>query len=266
MRGIWVTWENQIRNRGISSALGFDLYEIVCDKNPLWRYLISSFKTISITRKTKPDVIVVQNPSIALALLGLLLKRAFGCRLVVDAHYLGIYPLEGRSQFLTAVSKVLQRGADLTLITNDRHRGVVSANGGRAFVLPDRLPADRLCGRFPVDRGTSIAYICSFQEDEPYIEVIEAARQIPKDICIYFTGNHRNRLDGVRIPENVRLLGFLPEEEYWSLLSSCDLIMDLTKWEWCLVCGAYEGCLCRSRSYCPIPGQQGPTSVVGAFT
>ena len=36
------------------------------------------------------------------------------------------------------------------------------------------------------------------------------------------------------------MLGFVPEVKYWELLSSVDIVMDLTTREACLVCGAYE--------------------------
>jgi glycosyltransferase involved in cell wall biosynthesis len=39
----------------------------------------------------------------------------------------------------------------------------------------------------------------------------------------------------------VKLLGFIPDDTFWALLESSDLIMDLTLREGCLVCGAYEG-------------------------
>lgn len=241
MRGIWVTWENQIRNRGISSSLGLDLHEITCRKNRLQRYLFSFIRTLRVISENKPKIVAVQNPSIILALLALGLKKLLGYCLIVDAHNAGIFPLEGRSCLLMGISRLLQRGADLTLVTNDRLREIVSSNGGRAFVLPDRIPAARQCGRFPVDSGTSIAFICTFKEDEPYREVIEAAGEIAEDVHIYFTGNYGNKMEGVQLPGNVTLLGFLSEDDYWSLLASCDFIMDLTKREWCLVCGAYEG-------------------------
>jgi hypothetical protein len=42
------------------------------------------------------------------------------------------------------------------------------------------------------------------------------------------------------LPENIILTGFLTENDYWKLIISVDLIIDLTFRENCLVCGAYE--------------------------
>ncbi|MCI5162036.1 MAG: hypothetical protein D3917_08435, partial [Candidatus Electrothrix sp. AX5] len=41
-------------------------------------------------------------------------------------------------------------------------------------------------------------------------------------------------------PMQIRLTGFLSEKDYYDLLNSVDLVMDLTSMENCLVCGAYE--------------------------
>jgi trehalose-6-phosphate synthase len=88
---------------------------------------------------------------------------------------------------------------------------------------------------------TNLACICTFCEDEPYQEIIQAATLTTNDVAIYFTGKYEGKIDTTNIPLNVKLLGFLSEDEYWSLLASSDIIIDLTLRENCLVCGAYEG-------------------------
>lgn len=55
------------------------------------------------------------------------------------------------------------------------------------------------------------------------------------------TGKYEGKISKNTVPSNVKLLGYLDDEKYWSLLASADVIMDLTKREKCLVCGAYEG-------------------------
>ena len=42
------------------------------------------------------------------------------------------------------------------------------------------------------------------------------------------------------MPSNITLTGYLSEDKYISLLLSCDVVIDLTTRENCLVCGAYE--------------------------
>ncbi len=240
MKGIWITWEIQRRNKGISAALKWPLYEITCS-GPRWRrYLYCVAKTIQVILKERPRVIVAQNPSILLAILVVLMKKVFGYRAVVDAHNSGIYPLEGESKAVMYVSRWLQRHADLTIVTNDHLRCGVEANRGRGVVLPDRLPDVPEIRPYPLTGRVNLAYICTYNTDEPFMEVFQAARSLPGDVVIYVTGRYNGKIDRSTVPDNVKLLGFVPDHEFWSLLSSVDFIIDLTFRENCLVCGAYE--------------------------
>ena len=241
MKGIWVTWEFQRRNRGISLALGWPLYEIVIEKHRILRYFCSAMETIKVMNKERPDFVAAQNPSIVLALLTILLKPFFRYKTLIDAHNSGICPEEGKSLALTLVSKWLQRNADLTIVTNEDLKFVVESNGGVAFVLPDRLPQVPDETSHPLDGRFNIVYICTYNVDEPYKEVLDAARMIPGDVMIYITGKCQGKVDPHCVPGNVKLVGFLPDDEFWALLFSSDFIMDLTLREGCLLCGAYEG-------------------------
>jgi len=242
MKGIWISWERHRRNIGISNALGFELFEIIIEENRLWRYICSSLKTVSIIIKEKPDIVVSQNPSIVLSLLVVFLKKLLGYKAIVDAHNSGIFPLEGKYRFLNLLSKIVQKKADITIVTNKELKNIVEKNGGKGFVLPDKIP--KVCEKLeklPLEDGFNIVYICSWVEDEPFDEVIKAAYLIPTNIFLYFTGNYKGKVQKYSLPENVRLLGYISEKHYWNLLFSSDAIMDLTKRENCLVCGAYEG-------------------------
>jgi glycosyltransferase involved in cell wall biosynthesis len=242
MHGIWITWEKQRRNVSISSAIGFPLFEIIINKKRLSRYFISIYKTIEIIIKERPQILIVQNPSIVLAATTVLIKKIFGYFLVVDSHNSGIFPAEGNNDLLMLMSNLIQRFADLTIITNDEIASEVKKNGGRFFILPDRIPdipeglkIDKLKGRI------NLAFICTFSSDEPFNEVIDSAKYIPDDVYIYVTGKYQNKIDMNRVPNNVILMGFIPDDDYWSLLNSVDIVIDLTTRESCLVCGAYEG-------------------------
>ncbi len=240
--GIWITWECQRRNSGISSALEWPFYEMIDGSPRLIRYARLIFRTVQVLLREKPRVVCVQNPSIVLALLGVLGKRIMGYRCVVDAHNSGLMPLEGRSGFLLKIARWLQRHADLTIVTNEEMKALVEKNGGRAVVLPDRLPQVPSTGPTATARGDSsiVTYVCTFSEDEPYNEVIEAAGLLDRNVMVYITGNHRDRIEKKSLPPNVELTGFIDETAYWSLLASSNAVMVLTLREGCLVCGAYE--------------------------
>jgi glycosyltransferase involved in cell wall biosynthesis len=240
-KAIWLTWEVQRRNLGISSGLGIRQYTIDSGRPRLLRYLESIAKTIAILQHEKPEVVFAQNPSTVLALLLLLIKPFCLKKVVLDAHNTGIFLLEQRYTLLNRISEFIQKKADLTLVTNEGMQREIERNGGRARVIFDRIPIAGESRRPALREGWSLVFVCSFAKDEPYQSVFDCARRLPPGITIYVTGNHRGKVDAGAVPDNVVLTGFLTEVDYWGLLGACDIIMDLTTLSDCLVCGAYEG-------------------------
>lgn len=244
MNGIWITWENQRRNRELSRALGMELFEMAyidAIKNCLKKYLSGLAKTLVVLFKRKLDLTVCQNPSLILSFFLILTKGVIRQKVCVDAHNSGLFPSEGRSRFLGLLSRFVQRLADLTLVSNEALKKHVEANGGRAFVLPDRIPQFLETKKQELKGLYNLLFICSYAADEPYEMLFNAARSIDPEIVIYVTGNYQKR--GIKpedLPSNIILTGFLPEDEYIRMLNSVDGTIDLTTRENCLVCGAYE--------------------------
>jgi glycosyltransferase involved in cell wall biosynthesis len=179
-----------------------------------------------------------------LAFIATLYRKLKDIRIIVDAHNAGIRPLNGEYRVLNAFANYIVRHADITIVTNDNLATIVKSKGGSPFVLPDRIPEfegylpekSDLRGRF------NVFFICTFSNDEPYLEVISAGKLLDKNTVIYISGNPKSHIGKIKadIPDNVVPTGYLPEEEYLRMMSSCDLILDLTTREDCLVCGAYE--------------------------
>jgi hypothetical protein len=237
---IWITWEFHRRNRGISEALGCSLYEIINENNMIFRYLYSFVKTVVIIQKEKPKILIVQNPSIFLSLLAVLIKPIYSYQLIVDAHNSGIYPCEGKYKILSYISVYIQKKSNIVLVTNENLAHNVRKNKGNPVVMPDCIPKIQNISKTELDGKFCVVFITTYNVDEPYLEVINAAKMIDKKIVIYFTGNPKNKLDSIDIPYNVKICGFLREDNYWKLLRSCSIVMDLTTRKDCLVCGAYE--------------------------
>lgn len=241
---IWITWENQRRNRELSQALNarlFELKEIDRIKNPVRKYFFALFKTMCILVKERPIRVFCQNPSIVLSTFMVTLAKIIPLRVIVDAHNAGLFPLEGRSDFLKTLSWYVIRRATLNIVTNQGLSDYVKLNGGKAFILQDKVPSipltplKKLVGKF------NLLFICSYGADEPYNDVFKAAETIDPSIHIYVTGNYEKKnVDPLKLPENVTLLGYIPENEYAQMLNSVDATIDLTTREDCLVCGAYE--------------------------
>ncbi|MBI5193532.1 MAG: glycosyltransferase [Nitrospirae bacterium] len=140
------------------------------------------------------------------------------------------------------MSRFIQRHADITIVTNSFLKDIVEQNGGKGFVLPDKIPNLSPTGEIKLKGHTNVVFICSFSWDEPYLEVINAGNLLDKNIVIYITGDNKKATNTLprELPENIILTGFLSECEYVNLLNAADIIIDLTTREGCLLCGAYE--------------------------
>lgn len=240
---IWLTWENQRRNHSLSQRLGVDLFKLEYNAPRYKRYPVLVTRTLQLLHSFSPRLIFVQNPSLLLALLVVLYGRTRHIPVVVDAHNSGVYPFEKKHTWATKLSFFLFRKADLTIVTNQALKIYVERHGGHACVVPDPIPdidqpakLKKLAGEF------NVMFICTWAEDEPYLEVINAARMLEPGTTIYITGNSKGRESaaGSDLPDNVVLTGFIPEDQFQELLWSCDAVMDLTLRDDCLVCGAYE--------------------------
>jgi len=239
---LWITWEIQRRNRSLSTELSAQFIEIVSNRHRIIRYLTSIYKTLASIRRYRPEILFVQNPSLMLALLAVIYHKITKLPVVVDAHNAGIFPPVKDQSILSALTKYVLKNTPLTIVTNHNLAEYVTSIGGRATVLPDPLPEISNDGSRKILKGRiNVLFICTWANDEPYQNVIEAGRLVDRDIFIYITGNSKGKeLAATPLPENVILTGFVSEADFISMLFNCDLILDLTTREDCLVCGAYE--------------------------
>ena len=245
---LWITWEYQRRNVSLSEVLNMSLRQFDVLYGGIRRYAVLLFYTLVTFLKERPALVVAQNPSLILALFAVYYGRLVRTPVVVDAHNAGIYPelfirgSERTSYWLKRLSWHLFRKARFTIVTNSGLKEYVESHGGRAVVLPDRVPVLPFKQKPVSLKGrANILCICSYDVDEPYMEVLAAARQISPQICIYLTGRYKGKENLPSIaPPNVIFTGYLPEEDFVDLLRSCDVVLDLTLLEDCLVCGAYE--------------------------
>jgi len=238
---VWITWEVQIRNRSMAKALDIPLFEILSNKSRALKYPELIYKTLKVIRSEKIKILFVQNPSIVLSFLAIILKSIFKLTIVVDAHNSGIYPLEGRNRFLNFIAKFISKNADYVIVSNTYLADVVRAWKGEPIVIPDPIPKLHLISTDKMKpQKPYIFFVCTWADDEPFEAVIEAAKTI--DIDIYFTGNYKKIFkDAIPdVPTNVKLLGFVSEESYIEYFYHSIVAMDLTTRENCLVCGAYE--------------------------
>lgn len=238
---VWITWENQIRNKSLSARLEADFHPIVYRGNALFRYAICSVKTMKLLFKYRNGIVFVQNPSIILSLIAVLFSEVLRYTVIIDAHNAGVFP----GNKLQAVANFINKKADYVIVTNQGLADYICKLGGRPIILPDPLPdvsvkwePKNIFTDIPL---SSVMAICSWASDEPYLEIIKAAKFLP-EIVFYITGNSKGKesvYEG-NLPPNLVITGYISDEDYHNLLARCGIILDLTTREDCLVCGAYE--------------------------
>lgn len=239
-----VTWEHHRRMLELSDWLGLELQELSTTHRGLRRYLALGLETWRLLRRTRPATVFVQNPSLILATLALLARPFCGrYRVIVDAHNEAVTPFTFAHWPLRWLARRALRLADVTVVTNAALAQIVTAAGGRALVLPDRLPRAPVSPRtLPLSQPIDVMVVATYAADEPIAEILEAARVLGEGYRLSFTGNPKKldpALHATASP-NVRFTGFLPEDEYWQLMARSHVVLDLTLKPNCLVCGAYE--------------------------
>jgi glycosyltransferase involved in cell wall biosynthesis len=238
---IWISWERHRRTRELARELGATLFELTAPGSGLARYARLMVHTARILARERPDLLVIQCPSIILAVWTIVLKPLGRYRLVADLHNEAVEPFNYSFRMYGLILRWIQRVSDVSLVTNTALQSVVTSAGGRALVLPDKVPAVAQGLRSSGRSEALVVFICTYAADEPYLDVIEAARLIDPAIRLHVTGNAGARAgDLPPLPPNVTLTGFLQEDAYLALLRDADVLIDLTRMENCLVCGAYE--------------------------
>lgn len=236
---LWISWETHTRSRSISKTLNIELIELLSNKNRILKYMTLTIRTIKVLFQNKPKVLIVQNPSIVLGYLSVLLRPLFKYKLIMDCHNAAIYPLEDKYTWLTSIAQFLVRKANFVIVTNDELSKKVLALKGSPIILNDPIPL------FKYDESSKfqnshpkVTLIATWAEDEPILEFLNAAKKI-KDVDFYVTGKLKDQSISEKF-KTINFPGFLSREEYIKLIATSDLIVDLTTRENCLVCGAYE--------------------------
>src|SRR5882762_1467289 len=239
----FISWEDHRRTREICSALGIELHTIVTSSRGPLRYLRLIPRTLRLLSRKRAHTVIVQNPSVVLTILAILVRPLFSLRVIMDAHNEAVLPYLNPHSVVRWAARWLHKRSDHVIVTNKQLADIVESNGGRPLILPDRIP-EPPAGEIPVPmRGPfNVVLVATFARDEPIGEVLKAAAQLGPEFQFYVTGNDRNLASALRAgkPANVTFTGFLNELQYWSALRGADLVVDLTLIDNCLVCGAYE--------------------------
>ncbi|WP_143512732.1 glycosyltransferase [Vreelandella utahensis] len=247
-----MTWEDHRRSRVLAEQFKCKYKPLTLEASRYIRYPALAALTLALLVRERPKYLFCQNPSVVLAALCVLLKPLFRYRLIVDRH--------SNFKFETADSKALKarifhavsnfsiRNADLNIITNHVLADIVEQTGGRAVVLPDKIPqldsSKPAPNFFSLSDTAKVVCITMFDDDEPIQELVQAGVGLGDRATLFMTGNYRKTYSEAEKEaleeKGVHFCGFVDEETYASALANADAVVVLTKKDLILNCGAYE--------------------------
>jgi glycosyltransferase involved in cell wall biosynthesis len=247
---IWIAWEKQQRSVNMSKIMGAEFMIIDYDRFGSFRHILCIMHTLLVLLRCRNKVVFVQNPSVFLALQACFLKKIIGYPLIVDRHSNFMLGQENKNEFryklFYIISNFTLKHANITIVTNTQIAERVSQAGGYSSILPDPIP--ELAKYQTVDiyshlENFSILFPCSWSKDEPIQDVVDACNLFGGKVTVYITGRPKQNFTHSlsSIPSNFIKTGFLSDEEYFSLMAKCHIVMPLTKYPEILVCGGYEG-------------------------
>lgn len=245
MKITFIVWSRyNRRSELISQHLGASIHYIFYGQRrkliqvPV-RYAVQAVRTWRVLSQEKPRIIFVQNPPIFAVLVVALYALFHGARYVIDSHTAAF--MATKWHWSVGLHRLLSKRALTTLVHNESQEQLIQKWGCPYLMLaftPGEYPAGVT---YPVSEHFNIAVICSYDADEPYPLIFEAARTM-EGVSFYFTGDPRHidkRLLAMKT-SNIHLAGYLPYESYIGLLRAADTIMDLVDNDHTLLLGGFE--------------------------
>jgi len=203
-----------------------------------FKYFHQAVQTLVLLFRKQPRVVFVQSPPSLATLFVYIYCALTGSSYVVDAHSAAFAPIWTYPAWL---HRRLARRAVTTIVTNDHFQELIRRWGGQAFVLRDIPTSFSRAETYPVSGEFNVAVINSFAPDEPLDEVLKVAGGL-EGIQFYATGRKKNADRDLlaNAPANVHFTDFLPNEQYYALLGSCQAILCLTTRDHTMQRGACE--------------------------
>jgi len=231
------------RARELSEAVGAEEISITFLYGPRYfapiRYVVLSIRTILLLFRRSPDVVIAQNPPIFCPLVCLLYCSLSGARLIIDHHSIWKVKTLGKSPLSRAIGfleGVVSRAAWAnTTVHGVWGRMLVDIGASRVEVIHDfvaKNPSSRneeLRRRFS-DRPT----ICIASHGGHPLERLELEAEAVAqrhDLSLLICGPTAKlapRIAGLKLPPNVKYVGFLDKSTYETLKASVDFALNIT--------------------------------------
>lgn len=197
------------------------------------RYLTNAVHTLWYLLRRRPRAVIIQSPPVPAAALVVAWARLARIPVVIDTHPAS-FALPGDLAFhglmRPLLAALVPRAAACIVTTPELAEYVARWNGSAVVVHEAPMTwSDQVQPR-DCSGGSRLLFVCTFAPDEPIMEVLDAARELP-DVTFCVTGDVRRRPAEARrdAPPNVEWMGYLGPEEYLSELQAADVVMTLTR-------------------------------------
>jgi len=202
------------------------------------KYILQAIRTLQVLFAGRPRAIHVQNPPFVCALVVYLYCRVVGAQFVLDHHSAAF---AHTWDWALPIQRFLARRAVTNIVTNQHWADIIHSWNAHALIMGDPFLALPKGQALPVEPGFNVAFVSTFAPDEPLDVVLKAAAQLP-EIHFYITGDAKRKPKSFfdNLPPNVTCTGFLPDDQYISLLRAVDTIMVLTTRDHTLQLGGCE--------------------------
>lgn len=243
---IFVAWTSFMRRpESMQPYFGYKLFFMAPPFEKRWLkplgYLINILRTLHLFFSNRPNVLWVQLAPPFLLYCAFIYKLVFNkhVKIIADCHNSMFRPF----WFRLPLTKYLLNRCKAVLVHNKLmydtalDRGVNKTHLIRLETRPFDLDPTEIEDISPSNTLTFprpwILFPCSFDADEPFEAVFEAATLAP-ELHFIITGKFE-RARGIQNlktpPPNVKLVGFLPKRRFNRLLVEADLILGLTTYQ-----------------------------------
>ncbi len=235
---------DQVILNGPEVKLGFGLRRIIS-----WIWFEFAFFIWSLTRRERPDYLIVSSLSILTLYTGIILSRIFHCRLIVEIR--DIYPLTltevgnfKRNHFLirvlASIERKAYRNADSIISTLEgleKHIQKVSPGNEHKFTFipmgvdPTSLKTKSSLQPRPDEDKFMVGYAGSFGKSQATLIIFQAIKALSIDSNIHFLliGDGPEKASGLKLVrgcENFTDYGSVPKSRVHNYLQQCDILLN----------------------------------------
>ncbi|MCX8015276.1 MAG: hypothetical protein N2748_04580, partial [candidate division WOR-3 bacterium] len=241
IKPVFIAWQLTTRTKTLAKHLNADIITYQRHfPNPICRlihYLLLTLSTIYQLFQKRPSVVFVQVPPIQAIFCAICYAKLTKTKIIFDTHSIIFFPKKLHQKLYLRLYRYLIKHITLNIVHNQMILSYDYLKKTETIMLEDKIPFN-LNPNFTTNPKKKIAVICSYHEDEPIAEILQAAASLP-EYDFYFTGKS-DKLQKLTHPVNIHFPGFLSDRDYEELLNTADLILVLTNRPDTVLCGAYE--------------------------